>query len=369
LFTVTPGSEQIRATIERDGQLKTFQDFGANVLANACGPCIGQWKRQDVKDGIPNSIITSYNRNFAKRNDGNPLTHAFVASPEIVTAFVASGDLTFNPITDSLIGADGKPFKLSPPKGDELPSRDFDPGQDTYQRPPADGSSVPVKVDPKSNRLQLLEPFNTWNGKNYENCAILIKTKGKCTTDHISAAGKWLAYRGHLDNISNNMLSGAVNAENGKTNCVKNIVTGVEDEVPKTARYYKANNVPWVVIGDQNYGEGSSREHAALCPRHLGGVAVIVRSFARIHETNLKKQGILPLTFADPADYDKIQPHHRVNINLENFAPGTQLTLTVTDPSNGTSFPVTLNHTFNAGQIGWFKAGSALNLMKQLQKK
>ena len=368
LFTVTPGSEQIRATIERDGQMKVFQDFGANVLANACGPCIGQWKRQDMPKGIPNSIITSYNRNFAKRNDGNPDTHAFVASPEIVTAFVAAGNLTFNPITDSLIGADGKPFKLEPPKGDELPSRDFDPGQDTYQKPPADGSSVSVKVDPKSNRLQLLEPFKAWDGQDYKNCAILIKAKGKCTTDHISAAGKWLAYRGHLDNISNNMLSGAVNAENGKTNHVKNQINGEYDEVPNTARYYKANNIPWVVIGDQNYGEGSSREHAALCPRHLGGVAVIVRSFARIHETNLKKQGILPLTFADPADYDKIQPHHRVTVHLDNFAPGSQLSLTVTDPTNNSSFNVKLNHTFNAGQIEWFKAGSALNLMKLQQK-
>jgi aconitate hydratase len=329
-FTITPGSEQIRATIARDGFSEIFDKVNGIVLANACGPCIGQWDRKDVKKGEKNSIITSYNRNFTGRNDANPATHAFVASPEIVTAMVFSGDLTFNPMTDALKTKDGKTFKFAAPNGNELPPRGYDPGQDTYQSPPKDRSAVEVKVSPTSDRLQLLSPFKKWNGKEFEKIPILIKVKGKCTTDHISMAGPWLKYRGHLDNISNNMLIGAINIENGKANSVKSVLTGEYDAVPATARTYKAKGVPWVVIGDENYGEGSSREHAALEVRHLGGVAVIVKSFARIHETNLKKQGMLPLTFADPKDYDKIDPTDRVStVGLESFAPGKPVTLKV----------------------------------------
>eukprot|EP00002_Diphylleia_rotans_P036370 TRINITY_DN7_c0_g1_i1.p1 TRINITY_DN7_c0_g1~~TRINITY_DN7_c0_g1_i1.p1 ORF type:complete len:776 (+),score=180.15 TRINITY_DN7_c0_g1_i1:57-2384(+) len=363
-FTITPGSEQVRATIERDGLLEIFDKVGGTVLANACGPCIGQWKREDVPKGERNSIITSYNRNFTGRNDGNDLTHAFVASPEIVTAFAIAGDLTFNPATDELTGADGKKFKLQCPNGIDLPPRGFDPGVDTFQRPPADSSSVQVHVDPNSQRLQLLVPFNKWDGKDYANLPILIKAKGKCTTDHISMAGPWLKYRGHLDNISNNLLIGAINSENGKANSVKNVMTGEYGAVPDTARAYKKAGVAWVVIGDENYGEGSSREHAALEPRHLGGVAVIVKSFARIHETNLKKQGILPLTFKDPADYDKISPADRVTLTkLAEIAPGSTVTMVVTPATGAAPFEVTLNHTMNENQIEWFRAGSALNLM------
>jgi aconitate hydratase len=363
-FTITPGSEQIRATITRDGVSEIFDQSGGVVLANACGPCIGQWDRQDVKKGEKNSIITSYNRNFTGRNDANPATHAFVASPELVTAFVFSGDLTFNPITDTLTGPNGKPFKFQPPNGAELPPRGYDPGENTYQAPPSDRSNVSVAVAPTSNRLQLLEPFKPWNGKDYKEIDVLIKVKGKCTTDHISMAGPWLKYRGHLDNISNNMLIGAINIENDKANTIKNRLTGQFEAVPKTARDYKAANLPWVVIGDENYGEGSSREHAALEVRHLGGVAVIVKSFARIHETNLKKQGMLPLTFADPKDYDKINPADKVSILglADNLKPGSKLTLRVHKPE-GKTVDITLNHTFNEGQIEWFKAGSALNLM------
>ncbi|KAJ3411640.1 Aconitate hydratase mitochondrial [Chytridiales sp. JEL 0842] len=363
-FTITPGSEQIRATIERDGVSEIFDKSGGVVLANACGPCIGQWDRQDVKKGEKNSIITSYNRNFTGRNDANPATHAFVASPELVTAMVFAGDLTFNPVTDTLTTPSGKPFKFAPPNGAELPPRGYDPGEDTYQAPPKDRANVAVAVSPTSNRLQLLEPFKAWNGKDFKEIDILIKVKGKCTTDHISMAGPWLKYRGHLDNISNNMLIGAINIENDKANSVKNRLTGKFEAVPKTARDYKAANLPWIVIGDENYGEGSSREHAALEVRHLGGVAVIVKSFARIHETNLKKQGMLPLTFADPKDYDKINPADKVSIlGLEsNFKPGSQLTLRVHKP-DGKNVDIKLNHTFNEGQIEWFKAGSALNLM------
>jgi aconitate hydratase len=284
-FTITPGSEQIRATITRDGQAEVFSKVGGVVLANACGPCIGQWDRQDVKKGEKNSIITSYNRNFTGRNDGNPATHAFVASPELVTAMIFAGDLTFNPATDTLKTPDGKTFKFEAPNGNELPPRGYDPGQNTYQAPPADRSKLSVKVSPTSDRLQLLTPFAKWDGKDYKDMPILIKVKGKCTTDHISMAGPWLKYRGHLDNISNNMLIGAINIENDKANSVKNILNGQFEAVPKTARDYKAKGIKWVVIGDENYGEGSSREHAALEVRHLGGVAVIVRSFARIHGT------------------------------------------------------------------------------------
>ncbi|GBF87346.1 aconitate hydratase [Raphidocelis subcapitata] len=364
-FCITPGSEQIRATIERDGLLEVFEAVGGTVLANACGPCIGQWKRTDVPKGTPNSIITSFNRNFAARNDSNPATHAFVASPEIVTAFAIAGDLTFNPATDALTGPDGKKVKLHSPHGDELPAKGFDPGADTYQAPPPQAARGKVKldVDPASTRLQLLEPFQPWDGKDIADAAILIKAKGKCTTDHISMAGPWLKYRGHLDNISNNMLIGAVNAANGRVNAVVNALTGEEGAVPATARAYKAAGLKWVVVGDENYGEGSSREHAALEPRHLGGVAVIVKSFARIHETNLKKQGMLPLTFADPADYDKIDPTDRVTIEgLEHFKPGKPFTL-IGKRADGSSYSFPLKHTISEGQWTWFREGSALNAM------
>ncbi|RKF76966.1 Aconitate hydratase, mitochondrial [Golovinomyces cichoracearum] len=362
LFTVTPGSEQIRATIERDGQLNTFEEFGGVVLANACGPCIGQWDRQDVKKGTPNSIISSYNRNFTGRNDANPATHSFIASPEIVVAMTVAGSLHFNPLKDKLTGKDGKEFLLSPPSGDGLPSRGYDPGQETYQAPPSSGESVEVKVSPSSDRLQILEPFKPWNGKDALDLPILIKAKGKTTTDHISMAGPWLKYRGHLDNISNNMLIGAINEMNGEVNKVKNFTTGEFDAVPATARDYKKKGIPWVVIGDWNYGEGSSREHAALEPRHLGGLAIITKSFARIHETNLKKQGMLPLTFINPDDYDKIKPEDKVDLMCTQLSVGQPITLKV-HPQSGKSFDVKLAHTFNEPQIEWFKNGSALNTM------
>jgi len=371
-FHITPGSEQIRATIDRDGLVKTFKSAGATVLANACGPCIGQWNRTDVPMGTKNSIVTSYNRNFAKRNDGNPGTHCYVASPELTTAMAFAGSLSFNPMTDTLTGADGKPFKFKAPYGDELPKRSFDPGMNTYQAPPSTSgarSKLTVSVSPKSDRLQLISFFPKWNGADVTNAVVLIKAKGKCTTDHISMAGPWLKYRGHLDNISNNLLIGAVNAENGEVNKVQNLDSGKWGAVPDTAREYKKNQVPWVVIGDENYGEGSSREHAALEPRHLGGVAIITKSFARIHETNLKKQGMLPLTFVNPADYDKISGHDRVDIlGLTSFAPGKNLTLRV-KKADGKTFEVALKHSFNEGQIEWFKAGSALNLMAAKQQK
>uniref|UniRef100_A0A671U0C5 Aconitate hydratase, mitochondrial n=1 Tax=Sparus aurata TaxID=8175 RepID=A0A671U0C5_SPAAU len=366
-FTVTPGSEQIRATIERDGYSKILGDVGGVVMANACGPCIGQWDRQDVKKGEKNTIVTSFNRNFTARNDANPATHAFVTSPEIVTAMAIAGTLNFNPETDYLTAPNGEKFKLDPPYGDELPLKDFDPGQDTYQHPPADGGSLRVDVSPESNRLQLLEPFDKWSGGDLENLKVLIKVKGKCTTDHISAAGPWLKFRGHLDNISNNMLIGAVNSENDAINKIKNYLTGDYGGVPDVARHYKANSVYWVVVGDDNYGEGSSREHAALEPRHLGGRAIIVKSFARIHETNLKKQGLLPLTFNNPSDYDKIRPDDHITIQgLKTFAPGRPLSALVKH-SDGSEETLVLNHTFNETQIEWFKAGSALNRMKELQ--
>ncbi|CAG8741142.1 20952_t:CDS:2 [Dentiscutata erythropus] len=365
-FTITPGSEQIRATIARDGQEKILTDAGGIVLANACGPCIGQWDRKDVKKGEKNSIVTSYNRNFTGRNDANPATHAFVTSPDIVTAMIFAGDLRFNPLTDTLTGADGKSFKFVGPSGNELPPRGYDPGENTYQYPPKDRVSVQVKVDPKSNRLQLLHPFSKWNGKDIEQVPILIKVKGKCTTDHISAAGPWLKFRGHLDNISNNMLIGALNAENNEVNKIKNIFTGEYDAVPNVARDYKSKGIPWVVIGDDNYGEGSSREHAALEVRHLNGCAVIVKSFARIHETNLKKQGLLPLTFANASDYDKIDPFDKVSIiGLTSFAPGKPLTLRLHKKS-GETVDIPVNHTFNENQIEWFKAGSSLNKMAEM---
>ncbi|KAI5301545.1 Aconitate hydratase mitochondrial [Ascosphaera pollenicola] len=348
-FTVTPGSEQIRATIERDGQLKTFEEFGGVVLANACGPCIGQWDRHDVKKGDANTIVSSYNRNFTGRNDGNPATHAFVTSPDLVVASPSPGK-------------DGKEFKLQPPTGEGLPSLGYDPGNNTYQAPPEDRKSVTVNVSPTSDRLQVLSPFTAWDGKDATDIPILIKAQGKTTTDHISMAGPWLKYRGHLDNISNNMLIGATNAANGEVNKVQNAITGKWDAVPATARDYKARGIKWVVIGDWNYGEGSSREHAALEPRHLGGLAIITRSFARIHETNLKKQGMLPLTFADPADYDLIPPDAKVDVMCTELAVGKPVTLRV-HPKDGKAFDIKLNHTFNEGQLEWFKDGSALNTM------
>lgn len=362
LFTVTPGSEQIRATIERDGQLATFEEFGGIVLANACGPCIGQWDRKDVKKGEANSIVSSYNRNFTGRNDANPATHSFVTSPDLVVAMSIAGSLHFNPLTDKLKDKDGNEFLLSPPTGEGLPSRGYDPGQNTYQAPPEVRSAVSVAVSPTSDRLQLLEPFKPWDGKDALDIPILIKAKGKTTTDHISMAGPWLKYRGHLDNISNNMLIGAINSANGEANKVQNFLTGEFDAVPATARDYKKKGIPWVVIGDWNYGEGSSREHAALEPRHLGGLAIITRSFARIHETNLKKQGMLPLTFIDPADYDKIQPYDKVDLMCTELAVGKPMTLKV-HPKEGESYEIKLAHTFNAPQIEWFKNGSALNTM------
>ncbi|CAG8505661.1 3885_t:CDS:2 [Ambispora gerdemannii] len=361
LFTITPGSEQIRATIARDGHEEILKSVGGLVLANACGPCIGQWDRQDVQKGEKNTIISSYNRNFTGRNDANPATHAFVASPDLVTAMVFAGDLRFNPVTDVLMDADGKPFRFTEPSGAELPPRGYDPGEDTYQAPPEDRSSVKVVISPDSSRLQFLEPFSKWDGKDAEKLPILIKVKGKCTTDHISMAGPWLKFRGHLDNLSNNMLIGAVNAENNAVNKVKNIFTNEYDAVPSVARHYKANGIRWVVIGDENYGEGSAREQAAVEIRYLGGIAVIVKSFARIHETNLKKQGLLPLTFANPSDYDKVDPSDKVSIfGLTSFTPGKQLTLRLHKES-GEIVDILVNHSFNQNQIEYFKAGSALN--------
>ncbi|CED84433.1 aconitate hydratase [Phaffia rhodozyma] len=362
-FTITPGSEQVRATIARDGFIESFESAGGVVLANACGPCIGQWDRQDVQKGTKNSIITSYNRNFTGRNDANPSTHAFVASPDIVTAMTFAGDLTFNPLTDTLIGKDGKPFKFSEPVGKELPPKGFDPGEDTFQAPPADGTTVSVAVSPTSDRLQMLTPFKKWDGKDYIDAPVLIKAVGKCTTDHISAGGPWLKYRGHLENISQNCLIGAINEQNGKANSILNQVTGEFGPVPTVAAYYRDNSIPWVVVGDENYGEGSSREHAALEPRFLGGVAVIVRSFARIHETNLKKQGMLPLWFSKASDYDLVKPTDKISIlGLDTFAEGKNLNVELKH-EDGSVDKIEVSHTFNQGQIEWFKAGSALNKM------
>lgn len=363
-YTITPGSEQVRYTVERDGYLGIFDKMGGVVLANACGPCIGQWARHNAELGERNSIITSFNRNFAKRNDGNPNTHAFVASPEIVTALAIAGDLTFNPITDFLTTDKGEKIKLDEPKGIELPAKGFDVEDAGFQAPAADGSKVTVAVDPASTRLQLLESFPVWEGTDLHGLKLLIKVKGKCTTDHISMAGPWLKYRGHLDNISNNMLIGAVNYFNDRTDNVKNQLTGEYGAVPATQRAYKAAGIGSIVVGDENYGEGSSREHAAMEPRFLGVRAVLVKSFARIHETNLKKQGMLALTFADKSDYDKILENDSIDIKgLMTFAPGVPLTL-VLNHDNGTTDEIKVNHTYNEGQIEWFRAGSALNLIK-----
>ncbi len=363
-YTITPGSEQVRFTVERDGFLDTFGQMGGVVLANACGPCIGQWARHGAEKQEKNSIITSFNRNFAKRADGNPNTHAFVASPEIVTALAIAGDLTFNPITDTLTNDEGQQVKLDEPKGLELPTKGFAVEDAGYQAPAEDGSKVDVIVDPQSDRLQLLASFPAWEGTDLKDLKLLIKAKGKCTTDHISMAGPWLKYRGHLDNISNNMLIGAVNAYNDSTNRVKNQLTGEYGEVPATQRHYKAAGIGSIVVGDENYGEGSSREHAAMEPRFLGVRAILVKSFARIHETNLKKQGMLALTFANPADYDLIQENDTIDIlGLTEFAPGKQLQV-VFHHADGSKDTIAVNHTYNEGQIEWFKAGSALNLIK-----
>ncbi len=363
-FTITPGSEQVRYTIERDGFIKQFEEAGGMVLANACGPCIGQWARHIDDPNRKNTILTSYNRNFAKRNDGNASTHAFVASPEIVTALAMSGKISFNPMKDKLKNAKGEEVLLKEPTGFELPPKGFaveDPG---YQEPASDGSSISVKVAPDSKRLQLLEPFLAWEGTDLKGLKLLIKAKGKCTTDHISMAGPWLKFRGHLDNISNNMLIGAINYFNEKTDNVKNQITGVYNAVPATARVYKAAGVGSIVVGDENYGEGSSREHAAMEPRHLGVRAILVRSFARIHETNLKKQGMLALTFANKEDYDKVQEDDSIDINgLITFTPGKPLTV-VLNHKDGSKDEITVNHTYNEQQIEWFKAGGALNVIR-----
>lgn len=363
-YTVTPGSELVRYTVERDGYLGVFEKIGGVVLANACGPCIGQWARHSDDPKRKNSIITSFNRNFAKRNDGNPNTHAFVASPEIVTALAIAGDLTFNPLTDSLSNANGDAVKLEEPKGIDFPPSGFAVEDNGYQAPAADGSQINVQVSPSSDRLQLLDEFRAWEGTDLKGLRLLIKAKGKCTTDHISMAGPWLKYRGHLDNISNNLLIGAINAFNDQAGTVKNPLTGAYEEVPKVARTIKGAGEYSIVVGEENYGEGSSREHAAMEPRHLAVRAVVVKSFARIHETNLKKQGMLALTFANPADYDKIKEDDTFDIlGLEGFTPGEPLTL-VARHSDGSSDEMVVNHTYNAQQIGWFKAGSALNMLK-----
>jgi aconitate hydratase len=363
-FTITPGSELVRFTIERDGFINEFENVGGIVLANACGPCIGQWARHIDDPNRKNTIITSFNRNFAKRNDGLASTHAFVASPEIVTALAIAGTIAFNPLTDTLKNANGEEVKLSEPTGFELPPKGFDVEDPGYQPPAEDGTQVTVAVADDSQRLQLLSPFAAWEGTDLSGLKLLIKAKGKCTTDHISMAGPWLKYRGHLDNISNNMLIGAINYFNEKTDSVKNQLTAEYGPVPATQRAYKAAGIGSVVVGDENYGEGSSREHAAMEPRHLGVRAIVVKSFARIHETNLKKQGMLALTFANKEDYDKIQEDDTISITgLTSFAPGTPLTM-VLQHADGSSDSITLNHTYNEQQIEWFKAGGALNVIR-----
>lgn len=367
-FTITPGSEQVRYTIERDGFINTFDKIGASVFANACGPCIGQWAREGADKQEKNTIVHSFNRNFSKRADGNPNTYAFVASPEMVTALAIAGDLGFNPLTDKLINEKGEEVMLDPPKGEELPLKGFEVKDRGYEAPAKDGSDIEVIVKPDSKRLQLLTPFSPWDGENIINMKVLIKAQGKCTTDHISMAGPWLRFRGHLDNISDNTLTGAVNAFNGQTNKVKNLLTGESGPVPEVQRNYKEAGIPTIVVGDHNYGEGSSREHAAMQPRHLGVRVVLVKSFARIHETNLKKQGMLGLTFANEADYDKIKEDDSIDIiDLVDFAPGKQLSL-VLHHADGNSETILANHSYNQSQINWFKAGSALNLIKAKEK-
>jgi aconitate hydratase len=363
-FTITPGSEQVRYTIERDGFLETFSQIGATVFANACGPCIGMWDRMGAEKQERNTIVHSFNRNFAKRADGNPNTLAFVASPELVTALAIAGDLTFNPLTDTLTNEKGESVKLDPPAGDELPQKGFAVEDAGYQAPAADGSKVTVDVKSDSKRLQLLYPFAAWEGTDLKDLRLLIKAKGKCTTDHISMAGPWLKFRGHLDNISNNMLIGAINYFNDKADSVKNQLTGEYGPVPATQRAYKAAAVGSLVVGDENYGEGSSREHAAMEPRHLGVRVVLVKSFARIHETNLKKQGMLALTFANKADYELVQEDDRIDvIGLTSFTPGKSLQI-VLHHQDGTSDRIEAHHSYNQQQIDWFKAGGALNVIR-----
>jgi len=363
-FLVTPGSEQVRATIERDGQMQSLKDINGTVLANACGPCIGQWRRSVAADAVPNTIVTSYNRNFPRRNDGSAATMNFIGSPEVVTAFALAKRLSFNPLTDTLTDNEGEPFRLEPPKSaPEVPGRGFDAGLATYIAPPEDGSSIKLEVDPNSERLQLMEPWRAWDGKDFVDMPVLIKTQGKTTTDHISPAGPWLRYRGHLDKFSDNMFMGATNAFNGEAGTGINVLSGQKGEaIGRIARDYKAHGIRWVAIGDHNYGEGSSREHAALSPRLLGAAAVIARSFARIHESNLKKQGLLALTFQDPADYDRIRADDRLSlVGLQEMAPGQPVECRIKH-SDGTSEAVRLNHTFSASQLEWFRKGSALNL-------
>ena len=361
---VTPGSEQVRATIERDGQMQSLRDINGTVLANACGPCIGQWRRAKEEAAVANTIVTSYNRNFPARNDGERTTMNFIASPEIVTAFSLAGRLSFNPVTDTLVGADGKPFKLDAPKtAPEVPARDFDRGSSLYVAPPADGSRLTVSVSATSERLQIMEPWPAWNGKDLLDMPVLLKTKGKTTTDHISPAGVWLRYRGHLDRFSDNMFLTAINAFTGEPGKTKNVFTGEAGVmVSKVARDYKARGVKWVVVGDHNYGEGSSREHAALSPRLLGGVAVIARAFARIHESNLKKQGLLALTFRDPADYERIREDDCISlVGLSNLAPGKPVECRLSH-ADGTNETLLLAHSYTVPQLEWFRKGSALNL-------
>jgi aconitate hydratase len=367
-FGINPGSEQIRFTAERDGLLKVFENLGATIFTNACGPCIGQWDRSDRKGEEKNTIVHSFNRNFSKRADGNPNTHAFVGSPEMVAAIAIAGRLDFDPMNDTLINEDGEEVRLDAPKGIELPELGFDVEDNGFLAPKEDGSSIKIKVNPESNRIQLLEPFDPWDGENLTGAKLLIKAHGKCTTDHISMAGPWLKYRGHLDNISDNCLIGAVNAFNMKTNFVKSQLDGKYDAVPKTQRAYKAEGIPTVVVGDHNYGEGSSREHAAMEPRHLGVRVVLVKSFARIHETNLKKQGMLGITFDNESDYDLIQEDDTFNfVDLKDFADGKPLTIEVVH-ADGSKDTIKANHTYNATQIGWFKEGSALNMIKKQNK-
>ena len=364
-FTITPGSEQVRYTVDRDGYLKIFEDMGGVVLANACGPCIGQWARHTDDPNRKNSILTSFNRNFAKRNDGNPNTHSFVASPEIVTALTIAGNLTFNPLTDKLENEDGEMVKLDEPVGLAAPPDGYEVKDAGYQAPAEEGRNIEIKVNPDSERLQLLEPFEAWDGNDLIGNKLLIKAKGKCTTDHISMAGPWLRYRGHLDNISDNMYTGAINFFNEKADSVKNQLTGEYDSVPKVARAYKAEGIGSIVVGDENLGEGSSREHAAMEPRFLGVKVILVKSFARIHETNLKKQGMLGLTFADKSDYDKVQEDDSIDIvGLDSFSPGKPLTV-VLNHADGTKDEISVNHSYNQNQIEWFKAGSALNLISK----
>ena len=368
-FGINPGSEQVRYTADRDGLLKTFEDLNATIFTNACGPCIGMWDRADADKQEKNTIVHSFNRNFAKRADGNPNTYAFVTSPEMVAAIAISGDLGFNPVTDTLTNRNGEQVKLDPPTGDELPAKGFDVEDAGYQAPAEDGSGVTVEVSPSSDRLQLLAPFAAWEGTDLNGLKLLIKTKGKTTTDHISMAGPWLKYRGHLDNISNNLLIGAVNFFNEKTDNVKNQLTGEYGAVPATQRAYKAAGVGSIIVGDENYGEGSSREHAAMEPRHLGVRAVLVKSFARIHETNLKKQGMLALTFLNKDDYNKVLENDTIDIiGLTSFAPNTPLTV-VFNHEDGTSDEILANHTYNEQQIEWFKAGGALNIIRANQAK